>query len=104
MQYTTYIRKPFVVEGIEITKDNIADLARYIGDLEYEDDGSPYILVDARKVPNVKTVYPGFFMTRMGKQIRVFSPRLFQNEFMLKDDTVEPWLEFIASKKAGNGG
>jgi hypothetical protein len=87
------------VQGIEITEDNIKDLAKYIGDIEEDDDGTIYILVDRRKVPNVQRVYVGFYMTRMGKQVRVYSRKLFNEQFILKDETVQPWLDFLDGGK-----
>ena len=99
MDYTTYVRKPFTVEAVQITEDNIKDLARYIGDLEQDDDGTTYILVDKRKVPNLKHVYVGFFMTKMGKQVRCYSPKLFKEQFIVKNETIQPWLDFLAGEE-----
>lgn len=99
MDFTDFVRKPFVVKAVEITKDNIAEVARFVGDLEVGDDGSEYILVDNRKVPNVKFVYPGFFMTKMGRQVRVYSRKIFAEQFMIADETVQPWLDFLAEQK-----
>ena len=53
MDTNTYVRKPFVVEAVEITDQNIHEVAKYIGDIKEKDDGTPYILVDRRLVPNV---------------------------------------------------
>ena len=99
MEYTTYVRKPFTVEAVEITDDNIEQLAKYIGDLEKDDDGTVYILVDRRKVPNVQRVFVGFFMTKMGRQVRCYSRKIFNEQFMVKDATIEPWLEFLDGGK-----
>lgn len=98
MEFTTYVRKPFVVEAVEITKENIADVAKYVGDLREKEDGTPYILVDRRLVPNVFQVFPGFYMTKMGENVRCYSRKIFRDQFMVKDETVEPWLEFLAKK------
>lgn len=100
MELTPYVRKPFKVQAVEITADNIAEVARYVGDLEHREDGTPYILVDRRKVPNLNKVYIGFFMTKMGENVRCFSRRIFLDQFMNLDDTVQPWLDFLAAKDA----
>ena len=97
MEFTTYVRKPFTVEAIEITEDNIASLAKYIGDIEVDDDGTMYILVDRRKVQNVFKVFPGFWMTKMGKYVRCYSKKIFSEQFIEKDETVQPWLDFLAA-------
>lgn len=59
MNFTTFVRKPFVVEAVEITIDNIAEVAKSVGDLREMEDGTLYILVDNRLVPNVNKVFPG---------------------------------------------
>lgn len=99
MDFTTYVRKPFVVEALEITLENIEQVAEYVGDLKQKDDGSPYILVDRRLVPNVFKVYPGFYMTRMGENVRCYSRKIFNEQFMIKDATIEPWLDFLEGGK-----
>ncbi len=100
MEFTTFVRKPFVVQAIEITKENIEEVAAYVGDLKFKDDGTPYILVDRRLVPNVFKVYPGFFMTKMGDNVRCYSRKIFNEQFMEKDETIQPWLDFLDGEKA----
>lgn len=100
MEFTTFVRKPFVVEAIEITTENIDEAAKYIGDVREREDGTKYILVDRRLVPNVEKVYPGFFMTKMGENIRCYSRKIFKEQFVEKDETITPWLEFMDSQVA----
>lgn len=99
MEFTTFVRKPFVVEAVEVTLENIAEVAEHVGDLKSKDDGTPYILVDRRLVPNVFKVYPGFFMTKMGDNVRCYSRKIFLEQFMEKDDTIQPWLDFLDGGK-----
>jgi hypothetical protein len=99
MELTQYVRKPFVVDAVEITAENIEEVAQYVGDLKHREDGTPYILVDRRLVPNVYKVYIGFFMTKMGENVRCYSRRIFKEQFMVSDDTVKPWLEFLAAQE-----
>lgn len=99
MEYTTYVRRPFTIEAVEITKQNIADLAKHIGDLETDDDGTTYILVDRRKVPNVQRVYVGFYMTKLGRQVRCYSRKVFTEQFVILDEHIQPWLDFLDGKK-----
>lgn len=98
MEFTTFVRKPFVVEAIEITTENIEEAAKYIGDVREREDGTKYILVDRRLVPNVEKVYPGFFMTKMGENIRCYSRKIFREQFVELDDSIKPWLEFMDSQ------
>jgi hypothetical protein len=95
MKFTTYVRKPFIVQAVEISPDNIADIARFVGDLREKEDGTPYILVDPRLVPNVERVYPGFFMTKMGENVRCYSRRVFTDQFIIQSDEIKPWIDFM---------
>ena len=95
MQFTTFVRKPFVVEAVEVTADNIAEVAKYVGDLREEDDGTQYILVDRRLVPNIARVYTGFYMTKMGKNVRCYSRKIFRDQFIEEDENVKPWVEYM---------
>lgn len=95
MHFTTYVRKPFVVEAVEVTSDNIPEVAKYIGDLREKEDGTPYILVDSRLVPNVERVYPGFFMTKMGENVRCYSRKIFTEQFMEQSEEIKPWIDFM---------
>ena len=95
LDFVQYVRKPFVVEAVEVTVDNIAEIAKVVGDLETKDDGTPYIKVDRRLVPNVFRVYPGFFMTRMGDHIRCYNRTLFFNQFVESDAQIMDWVNFL---------
>lgn len=98
MDFVTFVRKPFVVEAVEITNENIAEVATHVGDLRHKDDGTPYILVDKRLVPNVVRVYPGFFMTKMGENVRCYSRKIFKEQFVEKTPELQPWLDFFDSQ------
>lgn len=100
MEFTTYVRKPFVVQAIEVTTENIEEVAKHVGDLRFKEDGTPFILVDRRLVPNVFRVYAGFYMTKMGDNVRCYSRKIFREQFMEKDDTIQPWLDFLDGEKA----
>lgn len=101
LEYTTFVRIPFTVEAVWITKENIAEVAKYIGDLEFRDDGMPYILVDPRKVPSVDKVYPGYAMTRMGENVRCYSRRVFLEQFTEQTEAIRPWFEFMQTVNDG---
>lgn len=95
MEFSEYVRKPFVVEAVEVTVDNIAEIAKYVGELREKDDGTPFIFVDRRLVPNIFRVYPGFFMTRMGDHIRCYSRKVFFEQFTPSTDEVREWVNFL---------
>lgn len=104
LEFTRFVRKPFVVEAVEITSENIADVAKYIGDLRNdEEDGSLYILADSRLVPNVFRVYPGYFMTKMGRNVRCYSRKIFKDQFIEEDEDIKPWLDFMEVERNKTG-
>jgi hypothetical protein len=100
MHFAPFVRKPFVVQATEITKENIEEVAKYVGDLREEEDGTQYILVDKRLVPGVFKVYPGFYMTKMGKNIRCYSRKIFREQFTEETAEIKPWLEHMANLDA----
>lgn len=81
LEFNDFVRKPFVVEAVEVTRDNIAEIAPHVGDLHEKADGTPFIQVDRKKIPNVYRVYPGFYMTRMDDNVRCYSRRVFTEQF-----------------------
>lgn len=100
LEFAEFVRKPFVVEAIEITEENIEDVAEFIGTLRKKDDGTPYIQVDRRLIPNVFRVFPGFWMTRMGGNIRCYSKRIFTDQFTKITPEVKEWVEFMTKEEA----
>ena len=101
MDFTTFVRKPFTVEAVEITEENIAEIAELIGTLRQKENGSPYIAVNRRLVPNLFRVYPGFWMTKMGDgdNIRCYSKRVFNQQFVETTPDVDAWVKYL---NAGN--
>lgn len=95
MELTEFVRKPFVVEAVEITEDNIAEIAPLVGTLKQKEDGSSYIVVNQHKVPNVTVVRPGSFMTKMGKQIRCYSKNAFNKQFIESNESIQAWITFL---------
>lgn len=95
MEFTKFVRKPFLVEALEITPENIKECAEFIGTLRYKEDGSPYIEVDRILVPNVNQVYPGSFMTRIGNNVRCYSKKAFRQQFVESSEEVENWVSFL---------
>lgn len=105
MEFTKFVRKPFTVEAVEVTEENITDIAEFVGTLREKEDGTPYIQVDRRLVPNIFRVYPGFWMTKMGDNIRCYSKRIFNEQFVESDPAIMEWVHFMngeASKNSEN--
>lgn len=97
MEFTTYIRKPFKVEAVKITKENIEEIAQEIGRIRYKrENGEPFIRINPKlNIPNVQYVYLDFYMTRMGENIRVYNPKVFENQFTENNENTEKWISFL---------
>lgn len=104
MEFTDFVRKPFSVEAVEVTEENIAEIAELVGTLRYKDNGVPYIAVDRRLVPNIYRVYPGFWMTRMGDNIRCYSKKIFKEQFTPSTPDIDNWVRFMNSEPVTAGG
>ncbi len=95
MEFTTYVRKPFTVEVVEVTEENIAEVAERVGTLRQKEDGTPFIQVDRRLVPNIFRVYPGFWMTVMDDNVRCYSNQIFKRLFIESSEDIESWIKFL---------
>jgi hypothetical protein len=95
MDFTVFVRKPFMVMAVEVTVENINEVSKYVGDLREKEDGTPYILVDPRLVPNVERVYPGFYMTKMGENVRCYSRKIFRDQFTEQTEKNKEWVAFM---------
>lgn len=92
MDYVHYVRRPFEVDAVEITEDNIAEIAKLVGELKFKDD-TTYIQLDRRIIPNVTKAYIGWFMTKLetdsGTNYRCYSPKAFHEQFIEHAPTIE---------------
>lgn len=80
MNFDHYIRKPFTVEAVEITRENIAEVSELIGELR-EKDGQPFVAINRRLVPNIHRAYLGWYVTKMGDNFRVYTQKVFLEQF-----------------------
>lgn len=95
MEFTQFVRKPFVVEAVEVTTENMEEIAKYVGEVREKEDGSPFILVDRRLIPNVFRVYPGYWLTRMGDRTRCYSRKIFLEQFVESHPDIIAWVDFM---------
>lgn len=82
MDFTSYTRKPFVVDAVQITEDNIDEIAKKIGDgVVVRKDGKTYIPIDRRVVPNISRAFVGWWLTSMNDNLRCYSGKVFAEQF-----------------------
>lgn len=91
MEFKKYIRNPFLVDACRITADNIDEVAGLVGELKVK-DGTPFIILNRKIVPNVNRAYVGWFVTQLGDHYRVYSPKVFNDQFGDYADQV--WFDF----------
>lgn len=94
LEFEEYVRKPFLVEVVRITRDNIEEIAEIIGELCYE-GSKPYIKVNKNVVPGINRVHVGYYMTRMGDNIRCYNKRVFASQFCPSDPEIVNWVNYI---------
>lgn len=82
MEFTNYVRRrPFQVEAVEITEENIEEVAKLIGQIR-ERDGKKFIVVNRRIIPHIPRAHVGWFLTQVGDNYRCYSPKLFRALFI----------------------
>jgi hypothetical protein len=92
MQFDRFIRKPFSVEAVQISYDNIEQIAGVLGELK-EKDGEKWIAIDRRLVPNIRKAYVGWWVTKMDENYRAYSPKVFEKDFM---NYTEEWAAYLS--------
>lgn len=95
LEFSSFVRKPFRIEAVQITVDNIGEIARFVGTIREKEDGSPYIEVDRRLVPNIMNVHPGYWLTKMRNNVRCYSDYVFKAQFVGVDEDIEAFLSHL---------
>ncbi len=72
MEFNKFVRKPFVIEAIEVTEENIAELSK-----------------------SIDKVYPGFWVTKMEHNVRCYSERTFKEQFVKSTEDIEKWVSSL---------
>lgn len=82
LQFKTYERKPFRVEAIKITEDNIDEIGDLIGEVKiHTRTGAKFIATNPKIVSEVGYVYIGWYLTRYKNKYRCYKPVVFEKEF-----------------------
>lgn len=88
MEFKPFARRPFIIEAVQVTKDNIEEIAALgVGTVCTSSAGVPFIKVDRNVVPHVSRVYIGFWFTRTDRgQIRCYAKKVFDTQYAELDD------------------
>lgn len=93
--FIEHIRKPFSVHAVRVTRENIDDIAPFVGTVERTPEGKPYIQADRHLCQSSLKVWPGYYVTKHGKKVRIFSRKAFEEQFHPMGEDVAPWVEYL---------
>ena len=104
MEFEEYVHKPYVVRAIQLTKDNMEELAPLIGVLVRPKRSPAFIEVDRKKVPVISKVFAGYWITDLDGSIRCYSPRTFREQFDKNCPEIQVWVDWLTKPAGGQGG
>lgn len=94
MEFTEHVRRPFKVEAVRITAENIDEIAALIGEVKiHNKTKEKFILLDKRIVPSMARAFVGWWVTRFNDNLRVYSHKIFLEQFMECDEGWVTWFE-----------
>lgn len=101
MEFQTFVRKPFRIQAIQITEENIELFADLIGDnvVRKEDNGTHYFLANRQLVRTINRVKVGYWVTKMNEQYRVYVPEVFDSLFCLSSKGLEQICDLVFAGK-----
>ena len=88
MEFTQFIRKPFAVEVMEITADNIEEVAELINGEVVTKGEKTFIQLNRRVIPNVNRAFVGWFLTRLDGKFRCYSAKVFNEQFASQESEI----------------
>lgn len=96
----SFVRKPFTVQAIQVTDENMQALCDQfkLGRVQPKRGTElQYIIVDKEVVPNVFRIHAGFWLTKMGNNIRAYSAKTFSDQFTFGTYEVQRWARLITN-------
>lgn len=101
MEFTEFVRRPFKVEAIRITDENIDEIAVLIGEVKvHNKTKEKFILLDKRIVPSMARAIVGWWVTRYNDNLRVYSNKVFLEQFVANDDGWDAWFAMLEDPDA----
>ena len=84
--FETFVRTPFAVKAVEITDENIDQIAEVIGEVQiHHKTKERFISLNRKIVPNMSRAFIGWYVTVLRDNIRVYSPKIFDEQFVAAD-------------------
>lgn len=88
-----FIKKPLIVEVVEVTTENFQEVSEWCQGTTYENDGNPYIRVRVQKPLNVRQTqaYVGDWILYTEWGYKVYTTKAFRANFdPYEEETVHP--------------
>jgi hypothetical protein len=93
MEFLKFVRKPFMIEAVQITEENMDELCKLIGHEVRPKGDTRFIVVNKHIVPNGYRAYVGWWVTKMGDNLRCYPNRVFIDQFIPYGPEWESWFE-----------
>lgn len=83
LQIESYLRKPFQIEAVKVTEDNMVKVAEWCGGDVFADDPGAYIKVRVYRALNVRQTqaFVGDWVLYAGTGYKVYTDKAFHNSF-----------------------
>lgn len=83
LETTKYIRKPFEIDAVQVTTDNIAEVAKWVDGEIRSDDLGQYVKVRVHRPLNDRQTkaYVGDHVLYAGTGYKVYTDKAFKNSF-----------------------
>ena len=86
MNFNDYTRIPFTLSAALVTDENLEEVCELLGtEINTDDAGNRYVVVNRRVVPTGYRVFPGWYITKMNDNLRCYSAKSFNNQFVLNE-------------------
>lgn len=77
-----FVRRPFNVEALRLTEDNLDAIAEMLGEVKTSKKGVTYIKIDPKHNTNRRVVELGFWITQKDDVLHFYSDNAFKRNFM----------------------
>lgn len=84
IETTRYVRKPFEVDAVQVTVNNIHEVAKWVkGEVKSDKDGKQYVKVNVTRAMNdrQKQAYVNDWVLLANNGFKVYTPKAFNGSF-----------------------
>jgi len=89
MSTNLYVRRPFEVTAVQVTEDNLAEVADWCeGEVRETAEGTKFVKVRVYRPMNSRQTraFVGDWVLYSGRAYKVYTVRAFEQSFMAKED------------------